>query len=89
MRKLPFEKDGLKKGPWTEEEDLKLIQYIRANGPGKWRSLPKYAGKYRLWLHQKSRTLIFFFSNMSIFDYNRASEMWKKLSPSMDKLLEA
>ncbi|KAL7610088.1 transcription factor MYB102 [Lactuca sativa] len=47
MRKLPFEKDGLKKGPWTEEEDLKLIQYIRANGPGKWRSLPKYAGLQR------------------------------------------
>jgi len=38
------DKDGLKKGPWTPEEDLKLINYIQTHGPGNWRSLPKSAG---------------------------------------------
>lgn len=39
------DKNGLKKGPWTPEEDLKLIQYIEVQGAGNWRTLPKNAGK--------------------------------------------
>lgn len=38
------EKQGLKKGPWTPEEDDILIDYIKKNGHGSWRSLPKHAG---------------------------------------------
>lgn len=38
------DKNGLKKGPWTQEEDSKLMQYIEAHGPGNWRTLPKNAG---------------------------------------------
>ncbi|CAI9090371.1 OLC1v1025134C1 [Oldenlandia corymbosa var. corymbosa] len=41
------DKNGLKKGPWTPEEDLKLIQYIEAHGAGNWRTLPKNAGLQR------------------------------------------
>ncbi|KAG8372906.1 hypothetical protein BUALT_Bualt12G0115800 [Buddleja alternifolia] len=41
------EKVGLKKGKWTAEEDDKLINYIKANGDGSWRSLPKNAGLLR------------------------------------------
>ncbi|KAL7123790.1 hypothetical protein ABFS83_14G005500 [Erythranthe nasuta] len=41
------EKTGLKKGKWTAEEDEKLINYIKANGDGSWRSLPKNAGLLR------------------------------------------
>ncbi|PSS16013.1 Transcription factor like [Actinidia chinensis var. chinensis] len=37
------DKINLKKGPWTPEEDLKLIQYIQMHGPGNWRTLPKNA----------------------------------------------
>ncbi|MED6173268.1 hypothetical protein PIB30_057747 [Stylosanthes scabra] len=37
----------LKKGPWTPEEDLKLVHYIQKHGPGNWRSLPKNAGLQR------------------------------------------
>lgn len=37
-------KDGVKKGPWTPEEDMKLTQYIHTHGPGNWRNLPKNAG---------------------------------------------
>nr|GME02637.1 transcription factor MYB102-like [Ipomoea batatas]GME12247.1 transcription factor MYB102-like [Ipomoea batatas] len=41
------DKSGLKKGPWTPEEDQKLIHYIQANGPGNWRTLPKNSGLQR------------------------------------------
>jgi hypothetical protein len=36
--------DGLKKGPWTPEEDQKLVAYIQEHGHGSWRSLPINAG---------------------------------------------
>ncbi|CAK9134586.1 unnamed protein product [Ilex paraguariensis] len=38
---------GLKKGPWTPEEDQKLIDYIQKHGHGSWRALPKLAGLNR------------------------------------------
>jgi len=38
------EKMGLKKGPWTQEEDQTLISYIQKHGHGNWRALPKLAG---------------------------------------------
>ncbi|MCD7445823.1 Myb- protein [Datura stramonium] len=41
------EKMGLKKGPWTPEEDQILISYIQSNGHGNWRALPKLAGLLR------------------------------------------
>ncbi|KAJ6399440.1 hypothetical protein OIU77_020066 [Salix suchowensis] len=41
------EKMGLKKGPWTAEEDLILINYIKLHGHGNWRALPKQAGLLR------------------------------------------
>uniref|UniRef100_A0A7N0RG20 Uncharacterized protein n=1 Tax=Kalanchoe fedtschenkoi TaxID=63787 RepID=A0A7N0RG20_KALFE len=41
------DKNGLKKGPWTPEEDQKLVDYIQQNGYGNWRTLPKNAGLQR------------------------------------------
>ncbi|KAL6192057.1 hypothetical protein ACLB2K_038444 [Fragaria x ananassa] len=41
------EKMGLKKGPWTTEEDQILISYIQTYGHGNWRALPKHAGLLR------------------------------------------
>ncbi|KAK1354280.1 Transcription repressor MYB6 [Heracleum sosnowskyi] len=41
------EKVGLKRGRWTAKEDEILTNYIRANGEGSWRSLPKNAGLLR------------------------------------------
>ncbi|CAI0460793.1 unnamed protein product [Linum tenue] len=40
-------KNGLKKGPWTTEEDHKLTSYIHMHGPANWRTLPKNAGLQR------------------------------------------
>ncbi|CAM0903632.1 unnamed protein product [Alopecurus aequalis] len=41
------ESKGLKKGPWTPEEDKLLVDYVQANAPGNWRMLPKLAGLNR------------------------------------------
>ncbi|GMY27139.1 transcription factor MYB828 [Fagus crenata] len=41
------EKMGLKKGPWTTEEDHILISYIKNYGHENWRALPKQAGLLR------------------------------------------
>ncbi|XP_004491833.1 transcription factor MYB106-like isoform X2 [Cicer arietinum] len=41
------DKVGLKKGPWTPEEDQKLLAYIEENGHGSWRALPSKAGLER------------------------------------------
>ncbi|ONK61311.1 uncharacterized protein A4U43_C08F28400 [Asparagus officinalis] len=41
------EKVGLKKGPWTAEEDKKLINFILNNGQCCWRAVPKLAGLLR------------------------------------------
>ncbi|KAJ4783623.1 MYB transcription factor [Rhynchospora pubera] len=38
---------GVKKGPWTPEEDKLLVDYIQKNGHGSWRRLPKLAGLNR------------------------------------------
>jgi hypothetical protein len=37
---------GVKKGPWTPEEDKLLVDFVQANGSGNWRLLPKLAGKF-------------------------------------------
>ncbi|XVE65836.1 hypothetical protein DITRI_Ditri08aG0031300 [Diplodiscus trichospermus] len=41
------EKMGLKKGPWTPEEDQILISYVQKYGHANWRALPKQAGLLR------------------------------------------
>lgn len=50
MGKSPGTSSGendLKKGPWTPEEDEKLIQCINKHGHGSWRALPMLAGLKR------------------------------------------
>ncbi|KAK4279396.1 hypothetical protein QN277_011183 [Acacia crassicarpa] len=41
------DKVGLKKGPWTPQEDQKLLAYIEEHGHESWRSLPVKAGLQR------------------------------------------
>ncbi|PHU28426.1 Protein ODORANT1 [Capsicum chinense] len=41
------DKLGVKKGPWTTEEDKKLINFILTNGQCCWRAVPKLAGLRR------------------------------------------
>ncbi|RLN33629.1 protein ODORANT1-like [Panicum miliaceum] len=41
------DKVGLKKGPWTAEEDQKLVSFLLNNGQCCWRAVPKLAGLLR------------------------------------------
>lgn len=41
------DKAGVKKGPWTAEEDNKLINFILTKGQCCWRAVPKLAGLRR------------------------------------------
>ncbi|KAF7813280.1 transcription factor MYB41-like [Senna tora] len=41
------DKDGVRKGAWTPEEDQVLAEYIKKHGHGSWRTLPKQAGLLR------------------------------------------
>lgn len=42
-----FDKNGVKKGAWSPEEDEKLKSYIQNFGHWNWRELPKFAGLSR------------------------------------------
>lgn len=55
------DKVGLKKGPWTPEEDQKLLAYIEEHGHGSWRALPSKAGDCPL-----SESLSRWFSEFSL-----------------------
>ncbi|KAF8657656.1 hypothetical protein HU200_059808 [Digitaria exilis] len=46
-RKPCCDKVGLKKGPWTAEEDQKLVSFLLNNGQCCWRAVPKLAGLLR------------------------------------------
>ncbi|CAI9302579.1 unnamed protein product [Lactuca saligna] len=41
------DKNGIKKGAWSEEEDNQLRAYVQRYGHWNWRELPKYAGLAR------------------------------------------
>nr|QEE60001.1 MYB1 protein [Betula platyphylla] len=41
------DKVGVKKGPWTPEEDIILVSYIQEHGPGNWRAVPANTGLLR------------------------------------------
>jgi myb proto-oncogene protein len=39
-----FDKNGVKKGAWSQEEDDKLREHIEKYGLWNWREIPKFAG---------------------------------------------
>ncbi|CAI8594308.1 unnamed protein product [Vicia faba] len=41
------DKEGVKKGPWTPEEDIILVSYIQQHGPGNWKAVPTNTGLLR------------------------------------------
>nr|QSD99651.1 MYB family transcription factor [Melilotus albus] len=47
MRTPSNDESGLKKGPWSPEEDKILVDHIQKNGHGSWRALPRLAGLNR------------------------------------------
>ncbi|KAJ4715739.1 MYB transcription factor [Melia azedarach] len=55
MKKTGILETGMKKGPWTPEEDQKLISYIEKHGIQNWRAIPKLAGIKRCGKSCRSR----------------------------------
>lgn len=41
------DKLGVKKGPWTPEEDIMLVSYVQEHGPANWRAVPTNTGLRR------------------------------------------
>lgn len=89
MGRLPCkelqQQTGLKKGPWTNEEDQKLVDYIQKHGHGSWRALPKLAGKDQL---QNNNTCLFLLLTFFLICH-RFESMWEELQTEVDELLEA
>ncbi|XP_048553637.1 transcription factor MYB80-like [Triticum urartu] len=50
MGRIPCcEKEKVKRGQWTDEEEDKLLSYIMQYGARNWRLIPKNAGLQRCW----------------------------------------
>ncbi|XP_042005125.1 transcription factor MYB114-like [Salvia splendens] len=47
VRPSSIDRNGMKKGAWSEDEDEKLKTYIEKYGHWNWRLLPRYAGLKR------------------------------------------
>jgi len=47
------DKANVKKGPWTPEEDAKLLAYTSTHGTGNWTNVPQRAGDRAV--HQATR----------------------------------
>ncbi|BAU01235.1 hypothetical protein LR48_Vigan10g255200 [Vigna angularis] len=47
MGRPPCCDKGVKKGPWTPEEDIILVSYIQDHGPGNWKAVPTNTGLSR------------------------------------------
>lgn len=56
------DKNEVKKGPWSSEEDKKLTNFILNNGQCCWRSLPKLAGfflsHYSSYTHDRTDSVV-------------------------------
>lgn len=61
------DKLGIKKGPWTPEEDQQLVAHIQRHGHGSWRALPTLAG-----MHHADTNL----NTISFFFFPFLEKMW-------------
>nr|KYP50302.1 Myb-related protein Myb4 [Cajanus cajan] len=68
------EKNGLKKGTWTPEEDKKLIDYVTRYGHWNWRLLPKFAGLARCGKSCRLRWLNYLRPNVKRGNYTEEEE---------------
>ena len=44
VRSPSCDNGGMKRGPWTPEEDIALVSYIQEHGQGNWRLIPARTG---------------------------------------------
>ncbi|KAJ9560550.1 hypothetical protein OSB04_005710 [Centaurea solstitialis] len=69
-----FDKDGIKKGAWSEHEDNKLISCIEKHGHLNWRKLPKLAGLSRCGKSCRLRWMNYLRPNIKRGNYTNEEE---------------
>ncbi|KAG4967645.1 hypothetical protein AAZX31_12G099600 [Glycine max] len=74
VRTPSCDKNGLKKGTWTAEEDKKLVDYITRYGHWNWRLLPKFAGLARCGKSCRLRWLNYLRPNLKRGNYTEEEE---------------
>lgn len=78
---------GLKKGPWTPDEDEKLVKYVQEHGHSSWRALPKLAGTRFVYffLYLVKRFILKFYESKLLFlSLYRSKQVWEELQAKMD-----
>ncbi|XP_065636775.1 transcription factor WER [Quercus suber] len=76
MVRAPFyDKNGLKKGAWSVEEDNKLRSYIQRFGHWNWRELPKFAGLSRCGKSCRLRWMNYLQPNVKRGNYTEEEEL--------------
>ncbi|KAK7263594.1 hypothetical protein RJT34_31186 [Clitoria ternatea] len=75
MVRAPFyDKNGVKKGAWSREEDERLIAFIRRYGHSNWRQLPQFAGLARCGKSCRLRWLNYLRPNLKHGNYTKEEE---------------
>ncbi|KAL2328297.1 hypothetical protein Fmac_021724 [Flemingia macrophylla] len=74
VRTPSCDKNGLKKGTWTPEEDKKLVDYVTRYGHWNWRLLPKFAGLARCGKSCRLRWLNYLRPNLKRGNYTEEEE---------------
>ncbi|KAL7604550.1 transcription factor MYB30 [Lactuca sativa] len=69
-----FDKNGLKKGAWSDNEDQKLRAYIEKYGHSNWRKLPKLAGLSRCGKSCRLRWVNYLHPNINRGNYTDEEE---------------
>ncbi|CAK9163309.1 unnamed protein product [Ilex paraguariensis] len=69
-----FDKNGLKRGLWSDDEDNKLRAYIQKYGHWNWRQLPKYAGLSRCGKSCRLRWMNYLRPNLKTGNYSEEEE---------------
>uniref|UniRef100_A0A2N9J0V5 Uncharacterized protein n=1 Tax=Fagus sylvatica TaxID=28930 RepID=A0A2N9J0V5_FAGSY len=76
MVRAPFyDKNGVKKGAWSVEEDNKLKAYIQRFGHWNWRELPKFAGLSRCGKSCRLRWMNYLRPNVKRGNYTEEEEL--------------
>ncbi|CAH1414485.1 unnamed protein product [Lactuca virosa] len=69
-----FDKNGIKRGAWSKEEDNKLRAYIQIYGHSNWRELPKLAGLSRCGKSCRLRWMNYLRPNMKRGNFTKEEE---------------
>lgn len=84
VKTLGLDKNGIRKGAWSDEEDEKLRAYIHRYGHWNWSLLPKFAGRNHflsswklVYIHANNCSLILIF---------RFVKKWEELQVAMGQL---